>query len=454
MRNKLTFCLVMLMVSANVIIFAEGKPLSIETARELALLNSRSLAGLNLTIRGNLLNEKTQRYNMYPNISLGASASANLWTRDGVSGDIIKDSFSAGANLGISQRLYDGGKNAIQRAINSLNTEMSRQDALAEFHSVMSAADSAYYAVLEAAAALEAAESSLATSNLSLEIAEVRRASGMISDAAYLQVLAERASRETSRNQSRRDLALARLRLRELLGIENVPELEPVDMAPLEELIILLSNLDDHGFEKLFTIFRREVQSRNPAFVRAALNSERAEKSVNLTERDYRPTLSASLSLPGITYNTRNGIDYTSGGRLSINASIPLDFWTISANVERQRNALEQAAFNFRSASSSLDIELSTILLDLISQAGQIISSRQALDYALRHIEHALELYRLARYSPSELSDAETLVRNSHNQLSRSQYAFLSSLSRMRSAGVFDSEDDVIALIKTVNPVN
>jgi outer membrane protein TolC len=447
MRNRLFVFLIILTVQSH--ISAQGETLSLERARELALLNSRSLAGYNLGIQGNLLTQRTQNHNMLPNISLGASAYMDLWNRDGFVENPIQNS-NAGASLTVTQSLtlYDGGKQAIMRAINSLNTEMSRQDAMAEFHAVLNTADSLYYSVLEATAALEAAEGSLATANLSFSMAEIRHANGMISEAAFLQVLAERAGRETARNQSRRDLALARLRLREFLGIDEVPLLEPIDMEPLEDLIIILSNLDDSGFDRLFTVFRREIQTRNPSFLKASLNSERSGQNVTLAERNYFPTLSASLSA-GMNYSINNGLE-PSGGRLSITANIPLDIWAISANVERQRNAQEQAAMNFRSATSSLDIEISTILLDLISHAGQILSSRQALNFAMRHFDHALELYRLARSTPTELSDAETLVRNSRNQLNRSQYAFLSSLSRLRSAGVFNSEEEVITMIFSV----
>lgn len=446
--RKFLLLIILAVFTVPGIIFSLDSTLSLEDARALALLNSRSLARFNLIIQSNQLSEKTQYYANLPSLSLGASASANLWTKDGSSMDIIKDSFDAGASLKLdyTYKIWDGGKYAIQKAINSLNTESSRQDALAEYYSVLSTADSAYYSVLEALASLEAAESSLETANLSLSMAEIRQQSGMISDISYLQALADRATKETSRNQSRRDLALAQLKLKDLLGISELPGLEPVDFASREELILLLSNIDDAGLDRLYTGLWKEMQARNPSMVKAAINSQKSEKNLTMESRAYSPTLSASFNT-GIGYTMKNGLE-PANGRLSLNANFPLDFWVISSNVEKSKISQAQTALDYRSTVSSLDIELQTDLLDLISQAGQILSSRQALDYAQKHFDYVLELYRLSRNSPSDLSDAETLIRNSRNQLNRSQYTFLTMLSRIRSIGAFDSDEAIMALVR------
>jgi outer membrane protein TolC len=180
-----------------------------------------------------------------------------------------------------------------------------------------------------------------------------------------------------------------------------------------------------------------------------ALSSEISEKNLNSAKWNYSPTLSASLST-GLNYSANNGLE-PRPGEVSVRASIPLNFWDTAANVEKQKIARDRAALSFSGALGSLDMELRIALLDLISQAGQILSSRRALDYAQRHFDYVLELYRLSRNSPSELSDAETMVRNNRNQLSRSQYSFLNGLSKIRSMGTFNSEEEIVSLMRTVN---
>jgi outer membrane protein TolC len=92
-------------------------------------------------------------------------------------------------------------------------------------------------------------------------------------------------------------------------------------------------------------------------------------------------------------------------------------------------------------------MEIQTGILDLVSQAGQVLSAGRALDYAQKHYEYTAELFSLSRISLSELSDAEALVHNNRNLLIKAQYGVLSALSKIRSIGVFDSEDQIIDLV-------
>jgi outer membrane protein TolC len=437
--------IVITLLAAPTILFSVGETLSLEKARELALSNSRSLAKYRLAVQGSALDEKTQGYAGLPSLSAGLSASATIWTGEGVTQDMLKDSFRAGANIGVSQQLWDGGKNSLLKAINSIATGMARQDALAEYFSVLDAADTAYYTVLEAAAALAAAESSLETGVLGLSVAEIRLANNMISQADYLQAQAEKESRETSRSQARRDLSLGRTKLKALTGLAEIPELEPADFEGREKLLRTLADLDDDGIDRLYALLWKQVGERNPGLVKAGLNSTRAEKNVSLAARDYSPTVSASASA-GLGYDIAGDFN-PSPGSLSLNVNIPLDFHVTAANVAKRRIALEQAALDYRSTEVSLDLEIQSTLLNLVSQAGQTLSSRRALDYADKRLEYVAELYRLSQNSPSELSDAQALVSANRNQLIRAQYGFLRGLSAIRSLGLFDSEDEIEILI-------
>ena len=467
MRKPIAGFVVLLVMAASGLPAQEsnlsGAAMSLEAARTLALVNSRNLARYNLTIQSNLLAERSQFYSELPQLGrLSINAGANLWPSDmfqwsdeSYTEDYFKRSLSAGISIGsVSYTIWDGGKDAIRREINSLTTEMSRQDALSEYYSVLASVDSAYYNVLEAIAALEAAEGSLATSALSLSMAEIRYQSGMISDSTYLQALADNASRETSRNQSRRDLTVARLRLKDLLGIDELPDLEPVDFNTQEELISLLVNIDDSKFEKLFNSFWTRVQANNPTLIKSGMNSARSDLNTNLSSRDYYPTISASLGLPGLStgYNrTNDNFELrTSGGSFSISASIPIEIWKTKNSVDRQKNSNEMTSMEYAGSVNSMSTDLYIALLDLISQAGLILSSRRALDYAQKHFDYVLELYRMSRNSPSDLSDAESLVRSNRNQLNRYQYSFLNGLSKLRSMGAFNSEDEIMAMIFSI----
>jgi outer membrane protein TolC len=426
--------------------------LTLEQTRELALANSKSLAKYNLAVRSGVLDEKSQKYTMLPSPSLGASASATLWNADKTRQLNIQDTISAGLSFSISQKIYDGGKTAVQKAINALTTESSRQDALAEYYSILDSADSAYYSVLEAQAALEAAETSLKTAALSLSIAEVRMETNMISSGDYLQALADKAGKETSRNQAQRDLSLSKTKLKSLTGLAAIPGLEGVNFDTLEEIIQTCAGLDEGGLDTLYASLWDTLGTQNPALAKAYLANRRAEKNVNLAKRDYVPTLSASFST-GLNYSVASGLEPTTG-RVSISGSIPLDFWVTANKVEKQKLALDQSALDYQTTISNLDIEIQTAMLDLVSQAQTLLSSRKASEYAEKHFEYVMELYRLSRNSQSELSDAEVLLRNNQNQLIRSQYGFLQALSKIRSLGTFESEDTIFNMLHAAGKSN
>jgi outer membrane protein TolC len=412
--------------------------LDLETARNLALANSRSLARYNLAVENAQLDEKIQKYSTLPSLSLGASASATIL------GEVsMKDSLSAGANFSVNQQIYNKGKNALLKSINSMAVGIARQDALAEYFAVLDAVDAAYYGTLEAGAALAASEIALEAAVLALSMAEIRLENGMIGYGDYLQALAEKEAKETARNQARRDLALGAATLKNMTGRGDLSQPEEVDFETWEEIIQKLAGLSEEGAELFLERFHKTATANNPALVKAALTGSRAEQAVSLAKREYLPSLSAGVS-GGLNYSLTNGFDRPSG-RLSLSASIPLDFWVTRANVDKKVIARTEAVLEKQNAEVALDLEIQTAALDLITQAMSALSSRRADEYARRHYEQVLEQYRLSRASVAELSDAAALAGSNRTQYIKARYGFLRDLSKLRSLGGFSSDEELRA---------
>jgi outer membrane protein TolC len=408
--------------------------LDLETVRLLALENSRSLARYNLAVESAQLDEKIQKYGMLPSLSLGASASANI------PGEVsLRDSFGAGANFGVTQQIYNGGRSSLLKSINRMTTGIARQEALEEYFAVLDAADAAYYGALEAEAAREASEAALEAAAFALSMAEIRLESGMIGYGDYLQALAEKEARETARNQARRDVTIGKVTLKNLAGLAELSDPEDVDFEAWEELIQKLAGLSEEGAMAFLERFRAAATAGNPALVKAALRGSMAEQSVSLAKRDYLPSLSAGVS-GGINYSVTNGFNIPSG-RLSLSASIPLDFWAAKANVDKKEIARSEAVMERQNTEVSLDLEIQTSVLDLITQAMSSLSSRRADEYARRHYEQVLESYRLSSASVAELSDAAALAGSNRTQYIKARYGFLTGLSKLRSLGSFSSDE-------------
>ena len=424
---------------------AYTQTLDLEQARLLALANSRSLARYELAIRSSVLDERSQLYTMLPQIDASYSASVNYFRN----WEFVNpaDTFTSGVNLSITQILFQGGKSFVQKAIANISTESTRKDALAEYFNVLDSVDNAYYAVLEAAATLEAESSSLQAAQLSFSIAEVRQSTGMINAGDYLKAMADKEARENSYNQARRNLTLNEARLRSLTGITGAITLEQIDMSSYEQSLTRLSVITDEEAGFLYDEFWKILAESNPSLAKAVLNSERAERNLSIARRDYAPTISATIFSTGFGYSAAGGFSSTSSGGVTIRGSIPLDFWVLNNRLEKSAIARDSAALDYINAHSSLENDLQSALLNIFAQAGSVLSSRRSLEYTERHYEFVMERYRLSLSSVSELTDASSLYITSRNSHIRSTYSFLQSLSRLRSLCALDDEGRLLGLL-------
>ena len=436
-----------------------AQTLDLEQARVLALANSRSLASYELAIRSSILDERNQLFSMLPQISAGYSASMSYFRNWEFINPI--DTLNLSADISITQIIFQGGKNFVQRAINKIATESVRIDAHAEYFNVLDTLDNAYYAALEAAASLEAEESSLQTAVLGLSMAQIRYESGIINLGDYLRAQADKEARENSRNQAARNLTLSMNRLRSLTGITAPVQLEQINFDMYENLLQRLAGISDEQAGVLYDQFRVLLTAANPSLARAVLNNRRAELNLSSAVRDYAPTISATIFATGLNYSPRgtgssgvqlaNGLSTTSSAGISIRGSIPVDFWVLSNRVERNRIARDTTLLSYANTENSLEQELQSSLFNLFTQAGSVLSSRRSLEYTQRHFEYVFERYRLLQSSVSELNEASGLLINSRNSLNRASYSFLRSLSGLRSLCALDDEDHLIGLLLGVN---
>jgi len=442
MRKAIVFFLIIL-----VNLDASAQSINLEQARILALANSRSLARYELAIRSSILDERNQLFSLLPSVSAGYSASME-YLKDWQFVNPI-DTFSAGASFSITQIIFQGGKGFIQKAISAIGTESVRKDALAEYFNVLDTIDNAYYAALEAAASLEAEETSLRTAVLSLSIAEVRQASGMITQGDYLKAMADKETRENAVNQSRRSLALNMRKLGSLTGLSEPFQLEKIDFSAYENALERLAVISDDDASLLFDEFWNILLVSNPSLAKSALNNQRAERNLSLAKRDFSPTLSATIFATGLNYSAANGFNSTSSGGLLLRGSIPVDFWILNSRIERSSIARDSAILDYTNTHNSLEQDLQNALLNAFAQAGAVLSSRRSLEYTERHFEFVMERYRLLQSSVSDLNEATSLFISSRNNQIKASYGFMQSISRLRSLCAMEDEDKLLKILSS-----
>ena len=425
----------------------DAQTLTLEKARTMALSNSRSLAKLNMSIRGSLIDERNQLFSMLPSPSASYSASVDYLEKD--SGFVNPaDTFNSSLTLSVTQKIFEGGKSFIQREIGKIATESVRKDMLSEYFNVLDSADNAYYAVLEAAATLEAGESSLQAAVLSLAVAEIRQANGMINQGDYLKALADKETRENSRNQTRRTLALNMNKLKTIIGVSENIELEQINFDAYEGLILFLAGISDEDAQSLYERFWGIIVKDNPSFAKAALGKQRAEMNHTLTKRDLAPVISATIFSTGFNYSAARGYSNSLTGGVTLRGTIPIDFWVFSNKLKKSEIALESSNLDYLGAEISMETELQSSLLSVFAQAGSALSSRRSVEYAEKHFEFVMERYRLSQSSVSDVGEATTLLITNQNNLIKARYGFLQSLSKLRSLSAIDEEARLLEILQ------
>ncbi|MDR2537366.1 MAG: TolC family protein [Treponema sp.] len=438
----------------------EAETLTLEQARELALANSKDLAKYNLTVSNSRLAEQADFFSKYlPTLSASASASTNLWSvssgdsAGGASGassgdNVLYDGLRVSGTLTAQERitLYDGGSARIASEIRAIGNEATRIQALEAYFSVLTNTDNAYYAVLQAQAALTAAELSLENAELSLAIAEVRLETGVISAGDYLKALIEKETQENSRNQARRDLSLKHTQFQNIIGLAGAQDLEPVNIDAYENVLQTLASLSDAEIDTLYAALWKSVESSNPALSRSALSYQQAGKNLEAAQSKYLPTVSATASATAGLNWTPSSESFTTStsGSLSLNVSIPLDVWVTANSVAQQKNNLSSTNLDYEASRENAAVNLMSALYTAVQQASAALSSRRSYELSQQNYDYTMERYKLSQSSIADLTGASLTLTTSHNALNNAQFTFLKSLSAIRSLGAFEEESVII----------
>jgi outer membrane protein TolC len=413
--------------------------IGLDKAQALALSRSKSLQKLTLAVDAGQVAEKAQNYSLLPQATLKVGGTVDYPAAS------LASSAAAAATLSVSQIIYEGGKNNILAAIDRLATEQARMEARAEYLSVLQSADSAYFNVLKAQAALEAAKSDLSATKLLQSLAQAKFDSGVVIKAAVVEAQAETMSKETTLSQANKTLSVAKASFKSITGVSSLPK--PIDFATYSAVMARIGANDDAATEAFISSVTASALKGNPSLSASQLVLEQAQKSVDAAKAAYLPSVSAAWS-HSAAYSASSGLDLASEGSLSLTVSIPLDQYATKNTVQGKTIVAAQASLSKESAVEDLRLEIMSDVYDLTSAVRSVSSSQKALEYAQSNYEVKLELYKLSKASSSELSDAELLVSSSRSSLISAQYAFLSGLSSLRTAAGLESEALLLAMLK------
>jgi outer membrane protein len=416
--------------------------ISLEQARAHALAHSKTLQKLLLSVDSALLDEKIQSYTLLPSITATAGASATAPEAT------LLDMLGASAGLTVTQTIYDGGQSALLSAIDGLATSIARAQARDQYFSVLLAADTAYYNVLEDAASVDAAQSDLDDAEVSQKLAEAKLGVGILSKSDYLKTESETAGKGTSLVQAQSKLSVAQRTLASLTGLSLPLKLAKEESARYDALAQHFAGYADQQVETLVASLQEAAAKNNPSLAESGFSSQKAQRAVDLAKAGYLPSISASWANDLIFGTSASTTTITgASSALSLTASLPLDMWNTQASVDSKSLAARQAALDLDETRRTLDLGIQSAVFDSISSARQISSSQKALDYAESHYQDVLEQYRLSAASVLDLSDAQLLVSTNRTALITARYGFLTSISSLRTYAGFETDELLIRIM-------
>jgi outer membrane protein len=413
--------------------------LPLQKARALTLSRSATLRQTELAVDAAFLAARAQGYAALPYITASAGG-----VYDYSAAASLQNSTTESAQVSASWTVFDGGKTSDLVKKFGFATEAARETLRSTRVSLIGQADSAFFAVLEAAASVEAAVSDLDAAKLRQTIARAKIDAGILSKSAYLQTEADTAGYETTLIVARKTLTSAKAKLASLTGLPAAVALVQIDFSSYAGLLTRLSALDEAAIDKLAIDVTALAKANNPALAGYALSSQQAKMDVEIAQKSYLPTVAAGFS-QGLSIG--NGSGLTTPGSISLTASLSLDLWNTRNSVEAASIAAAQADLNGNQGDRDLELSAAQALYEWLSSASAISSSSKALDYAESNYDNVLEQFKLSSATTSDLSTAEALVSADQTALITARYGFLSNLSILFGLAGLEDETRLVALI-------
>ncbi|MDR2374993.1 MAG: TolC family protein [Treponema sp.] len=413
--------------------------LGLEDIRRAAVLASSEMRKLEMQKQNQALAKMAYYFKYLP--SLSASASASYSPFKTAQGSAL-DGLNAAAQFSISGEIsiFDRGKSKNERDNFSLDDSELDATTQTRLFAILEQADSYYFNCLEAEAAIKTAELQAEISAVALETAEIRRTGGILSPSDYFLALSNKSAADSSLAAALTSRSLAQRRLEQLIGSSETVELLPLDFGNYEELLNTIAGWTMEEISERFLKLKEELASRSPALKSAYITLKRAENTYKLTKRAFWPSLdlSASFNL-GYSFIPADPLSY--GASVTLRGTIPLDYWTLINNEQRQKNSLEISRITYEDTLAAFDIDLQSLLFTLAGNAQTLIANRRQAEYSALLLEQQQELFRLSSASMTTFLDAASRSLSSETQKNRAEFSFLRSLSALKTLGAFGDEE-------------
>lgn len=423
--------LIIMMTFLIAVIAAQS--LSLEEAREIAKRQNLEYRQKLSDYESALWNKRAALGGMLPSLSLSGTMilmdPATTVGNPPNSVTLNKDMRSISLNL--SQPLFVGGKLWQAYKIAGISEDIAKQSLRSAELKLFAEVESKYLSALFMQNLLDLNEIQMNLSATMVELGEIKQKSGVISNADFMRLKAEQASKQVDYLQAETAFSLAMLDLQNYLKLDYRPVLEPIPVDIKDPLIRLLQSVDI-GYTDLF--IKKSIayaNKNNPAF-------KTLENSVELSKRAYqmsRGSFLPTLMLTGSRKYDENGIDryeFNAQNQLLLTASLPiLPQVTNYANTRKAYHQMRSAEYAVQSAGDGIELGIKAAALKLLSSAKQLHAASLALEYARSSHLLMRERFEANLLSVSDYLNVALMLQASENAFYNAQNNWLTGKSNL-----------------------
>lgn len=354
-----------------------------------------------------------------------------------------EDSKSWGVRL--DQSFSMSGREVTAFNISKENIERNKYELHAVKEEYLLSVSASYYEVLRAKKALDIAKANVERLTKHRDAASVRLKVGEVTKTALLRAEAELSGAQSEEIKAKNALELAKAVLARIVGITRDynlkdPEHLGVDnlLSPELDLMTVSCQLEPMNCFKTIALSER-VELKG-----LELQKKIGQEQVKYTQGSHWP----ALSIEGVysrkdedpSASTLNKESAYGGFKISI----PIfEGGLRTAEVKEAEARQRQAALLYEDKKKSIDIEVESAYLDLITQKGIMEKFGAQLTFAEDNYKAVSKQFEFGLASSIDVMDANTLLVTAERQLTDARYSYqLSRLKLKRSTGT---------LLKSVN---
>ncbi|MCX5717257.1 MAG: TolC family protein [Nitrospirae bacterium] len=348
-----------------------------------------------------------------------------------------EDSKSWGVRLDQSFSL--SGRELTAFNISKGNIEKNRYDLHAVKEEYLLSVSDAFYVVMRAKKALDIAKANVERLTKYRDAAAVMLKVGELTKTALLRAEAELAGAQSEEIKTKNALDLAKVVLARIVGITRDYNLKDSGQPSVDNLLSQEPDLVTASCQpEPMNCFKTIALSERVELKGLELQKKIGQEQVKYTQGSYWPT----LSVEGVYSRKDEDPAASTLNRESayggLKISIPIfEGGLRTAEVKEAEARQRQAALLYEDKKKSIDIEVESAYLDLITQKGIMEKFRAQLAFAEDNYNAVSKQFKFGLASSIDVIDANTLLVTAERQLADAQYNYkLSDLRLKRAAGI------------------